>query len=161
MFRDFTKYEIYEDGSIWSYVRNNWLRSSLSSNGYARIKLSDNNGKQRRFLLHRVVYEAVTGQPIPEGLQVNHIDEDKTNNQFNNLNLMTPKENSNWGTRNERLSKVQSKQVEQYDLEGNLIKVWPSLSEINRQLGYSCGNICDCCKGKFDSRYGFKWKYAS
>lgn len=62
-----------------------------------------------------------------------------------------------------------SKAVIQYDLDGNFIKEWVSLKEIERQLNYKTGNISACCRGyqirengkikKRVSSYGFKWKY--
>ena len=119
MFRDFKKYEIFEDGSIWSYKSNKFIKPYLHSDGYLNIKLSDNDGNLKTYLHHRVVYESVTGQPIPEGMDVNHINEDKSDNSFENLNLMTRKENINFGTHNERVRKAntnnpkKSKQVAQ------------------------------------------------
>lgn len=72
--------------------------------GYYDIKLAKNKvGK--RFSIHRLVYMTFKG-PIPEGLQVNHINEIKSDNRPENLNLLTPKENTNWGTRNERASEA-------------------------------------------------------
>lgn len=52
--------------------------------------------------VHVWVYMTFHDCDIPEGLEVNHIDEDKHNNRLDNLNLMTPKENTNWGTGIER-----------------------------------------------------------
>lgn len=157
MFRDFNKYEVFEDGRIWSYMHNKWLKPNLRHDGYLRVKLSDNDGKIKNYYLHRIIYEAVTGQPIPEDLQVNHINEDKTDNRFENLNLMTPKQNMNHGTRNERISK----KVEQYDKDGNLINIWTSSKEIERELGYAKQNISSCCHGRYKQAYGFIWKFAS
>lgn len=102
MFRDFNKYEIYEDGRIWSYKTKRWLKPKKEPKGYYRVRLSDNENVKKDYYLHRIVYESVTGQPIPEGMQVNHINEDKTDNRFENLNLMTCKENINWGSGIER-----------------------------------------------------------
>ena len=161
MFRDFKKYEIFPDGRIWSYVRNKWLKPALDTKGYYHINLSDNDNNVKNYYLHRIIYEAVTGQPIPEDLQVNHINEVKTDNRFENLNLMTCKENVNWGTHNERVAKALSKSVEQYDLEGNLIQVWSSVSEVQRQLGFDIGHIADCCRGERKTHKGFIWKFAS
>lgn len=107
MFRDFTKYEIYEDGRVWSYKRNKFLKPHLDKDGYYQIRLTDNEGKMKTYYLHRVVYEAVNSEPIQEGMQINHIDENKANNHISNLNLMSPKENCNWGTRNERIGNAQ------------------------------------------------------
>ena len=161
MFRDYTKYEIFPDGRIWSYARNKFIKPYLHPNGYLQIILRDNDNNVKNYKVHRVVYEAVSGQPIPDGLEVNHLNEDKTNNRFENLNLMTRKENMNWGTRTERARKAQSKKVEQYDKDGNLIQVWPSLMEVQRQLGYFQSGISMCCKNKCKTYKGFIWKFAS
>ena len=40
------------------------------------------------------------------------------------------------------------------------IKSWNSGTEIKRTLGYSNGNICNCCRGKQKTAYGYKWQYA-
>lgn len=54
-------------------------------------------------LYYRLVYMAHKGA-IPEGMQINHKDENKTNNCIDNLELMTNKENCSYGTRNARIS---------------------------------------------------------
>ena len=167
MFRDFTKYEIFDDGRVWSYKSNKWMKPQLRPDGYLSIKLSDDNNNIKAYFLHRIVYEACSQAPIPEGMDVNHINEDKSDNSFENLNLMTRKENNNFGTHNERVRKAntnnpkKSKQVAQYDKDGNLIQVWISVNEVRRQLGYSMGNISSCCNGKRKTYNGFMWKYVT
>ena len=52
------------------------------------------NSKVKKYFVHRLVWIAFNGT-IPEGLQVNHINEVKTDNRLSNLNLMTAKENTN------------------------------------------------------------------
>lgn len=154
-FRDYTNYEIFEDGRIWSYTTNKWLKPRLHESGYFNIGLS--NGKTTMFRLNRVVYETFNGE-IPEGMYVNHIDEDKTNNHISNLNLLTPKENSNWGTAPQRMSEIakstnrkppsQSQAVAQYDNCGRLVNVYKSISEASRQLNIRINRIIDCCRGR-------------
>lgn len=68
--------------------------------------------------------------------------------------------NSNYGTNAERIAKNESKPINQYDLQGNFIKSWNSGTEIKRTLGYSNSNICNCCRGKQKTAYGYKWQYA-
>ena len=109
---------------------------------------------KKNYRVHRLVWEAFNGQ-IPEGLQVNHINEVKTDNRLSNLNLMTAKENCNWGTRNEKISKP----VLQFTLDNILVKEFLSTIQIERELGFSCGNIVNCCNGRYKTAYGYIWRY--
>ena len=167
MYKDFNKYEVFDDGRIWSYKRNKFLKPKIDD-GYQRVHLSDNEGKRKWYLVHRVVYEAVTGSPIPDGLQVNHINEIKTDNRFENLNLMTPKENINWGTRNERARKSntnnpkRSKSVGAFK-DGNLVLLFTSTKEAERN-GFNQGAVSACCNNCFNREgnnvyKGFEWRY--
>ena len=166
-FRDYSKYEIYEDGRIWSYRKNKFLKPSITTNGYQQVHLSDNECKRKLYLLHRVIYESVSGKPIPLGMQVNHINEDKTDNRFSNLNLMTPKENTNWGSGIERCHKAQtngkrSKAVGAFK-NGELIMTFPSTREAGRQC-FNQGNVAACCRNCFkrpgNNVYkGYEWRY--
>lgn len=44
-------------------------------------------------LAHRVIWELVNG-PIPEGMEIDHIDRCRSNNKVDNLRLVTSSENS-------------------------------------------------------------------
>lgn len=132
--------------------------------GYLKTHLWK-NGKAKWHLVHRLVYETFVGK-ILEGMQVNHIDEDKTNNVLSNLNLMTPKENSNWGTRNKRLGETfktngkRSKKVDQIDkVTGEVLASFQSTKEVERVLGYSHSNIGKCCNCEYKQAYNYVWKY--
>lgn len=165
MFKDFTKYEIYEDGRIWSYSRKKFLKPTTTENGYQQVMLSDNEGKRKWYKVHRVVWEAVTGEPIPEGMQINHRSEVKTSNMISNLELMTPKQNSNYGSRNQRLKKAltnnpkKSKQVGAFQ-NGQLIMTFPSAMEAGRN-GFDQGAVSACCRGvkNYKTHKGYTWKY--
>ena len=53
-----------------------------------------------------------------------------------------------------------SKKVAQYDKQTNeLIKVWDSIMDVERELGIDHSSISRCCKGKQKSAGGFIWKY--
>lgn len=163
MFKDFTKYEVYSDGSIWSYKTKRFLKPKINKYGYKEVSLSDNECKIKTYRLNRVVWESVTGEPIPKGMQVNHINEDKTDNRFENLNLMTPKENINFGSRNAKVAKANtnnpklSKQVGAFK-DCELVMTFQSLGEAQRQGFYTSG-IYACCIGKMKTYKGFEWKY--
>lgn len=154
------EYEISNLGRVRNKKTKKILKTWLNHNGYLRVELSK-NGKHKFYFVHRLVYEAFIGE-IPEGMQVNHKDENKQNNILSNIDtLMSPKQNLNYGTRNERSSKNRSKSVIQKSLDGKVIKVWSSLHEIQRVLGYSKGNISNCCVGRnyCNTAYGYLWQY--
>ena len=53
-----------------------------------------------------------------------------------------------------------SKKVCQYDIDGNLIKVWDYINLAVEQLGLPSKNgIISCCRGRQKTAYGFKWSY--
>lgn len=122
------------------------------------------SGGKKGYLVHRLVWEAFNG-PIPEGMEVNHINEIKTDNRLENLNLMTKKENVNWGggvsrsAHTRRRIDKRRKQVSQYTMDGNLLEVYDSVREAQRKTGYSEANISACCRGLYKQAYGFIWKY--
>ena len=133
------------------------LKPLINSIGYYQVGLYKNS-KVRFCLVHRFVWEACNGQ-IPEGYEVNHINEIKSDNRLSNLNLMTHKENTNWGTRNERMTKKLSKVVLQFTLDNILVKEYPSANQVERELGFAQPNISACCNGKYKTAYGYIWKY--
>lgn len=57
------------------------------------------------------------------------------------------------------MSRAQSKEVEQYDLQGNLLNIFYGTKEAERSTGINQGNISKCCTGRYKSAGGFKWKY--
>ena len=156
-FRDYNKYDVYPDGRIWSYRKNKFLKPSTLPSGYQQVCLTDNEGNRKMYYLHRVVYEAVSGEPIPSNMQINHRSEVKTSNMISNLELVSPKENSNYGTGISRRAKQISKQVGAYK-DGNLVMTFPSTMEAQRQ-GFNFGNVAACCRGKRKTHKGFEWKY--
>lgn len=120
-------------------------------NGYLYVRLYD--GPKR---IHRLVAEVFIPNPDNKP-QVNHKDEDKTNNCVENLEWMTHRENCNYGTRNERAGKAHNKPVAQYTRDGEFVKIWPSQSKAGHNLDLS--NIDKVLRGKHKTCGGFVWKY--
>jgi hypothetical protein len=54
---------------------------------------------------------------------------------------------------------AKSKKIVQLDLNGNILKIWDSGKQIQRETGLSQGNISRCCNGEYKQSYGFKWEY--
>ena len=126
--------------------------------GYLRVALCKGSGKGKLFFVHRLVCEAFHENTENKPC-VNHIDENKINNVASNLEWCTYKENLNHGTRNAKAAKALGKAVGQYTRDGKLIKVWQSVSEVQRQLGFTKQSISQAARGKQKTAYGYIWKY--
>ena len=53
-----------------------------------------------------------------------------------------------------------AKRVAQYDKQGNLIKIWDCIAQIEEELGIAHTHISNCCRGKGKSAGGYIWKYS-
>lgn len=157
---DTNEYGYDADKGIWSKAKEKFLEGTINSNGYVQVGLRCVDGKNRTFYYHRALWFLAYGS-IPEGYQINHIREfEKTDNRLCNLELVTPKENINYGTRNERCAvklrgvprpymiernkRLRSKPVVAVDKDGNVIYEFLSAKEAERQ-GFRQSAVSACC----------------
>ena len=138
-------------------VKERFLKPRIDRDGYLRLNLCA-GGKPRVFFVHRLVCEAFHDNPENK-LDVNHINENKTDNRACNLEWSTRRENCNHGSRNERVAKALGKPIAQYTLDGELVKIWPSATEAQRQAGFGQSCIWGVANGRYKQAYGFRWKY--
>lgn len=163
--------------SLGRTVKERILKPSTNEGGYKQVKLC-NGGKEKTFKVHRLV--AMAFIPNSNSLpQVNHMDENPSNNHVDNLEWCTAKYNNNYGTRKEKASKAMSgdnnpkpmlgklgkehpnaKQVIQLTLDNQVVKFWDSAMDVERELSFYHGNISACCKGRLKHAYKYKWAYA-
>lgn len=131
--------------------------------GYRHLTLYNSNthiGKQ--FLVHRLVALAFIENPDPSVyVEVNHIDEDKTNNRVENLEWCTHAENSQHGSRPLRC-KVNninhpSKSKRVLCIENNI--VYPSAHEAGRCLNLHYSKISAVCRGDAQHTHGMHFRY--
>ena len=159
-----SKTHVRVNGKNKNYIcvsKGKLLRPGKDSSGYMIVVLSK-NGKTKSYRVHRLVANAFIYNDNNYRC-VNHKDENKTNNRVNNLEWCTHKYNNNYGTKPKKISKANSKSVNQYDKEGNFIKKWYSMTEAGRYLKKERAdvNISKCCKYKVKSAYGYIWRYSN
>ena len=160
-----------------------------SNKGYLTINLSKNNNV-KWFFVHRIeaiafdlpIPEHLKNIPI-EKLEINHKDENPQNNNLDNLEWTDSKGNKDWGDYKKRLSESMKKykkteehirKIAEANVNGKLSKIvlqidkdtneviaeFPSIHQVERDLGISQSNISMCCNGKRNIAGGYKWKYA-
>ena len=117
------------------------MKTSLDKDGYEHLVLRK-NGKQRHFRVNRLVAEAFLENPNNYP-QVNHKDEDRTNNNVNNLEWCSAKYNVNYGSRTEKASKKV--------ICVTTGKIFKSIAEASKYYNLRGNHISACCKGKLKS----------
>ena len=174
-------YKVSNLGRILSLNYRNTGKAELmnpsdNGDGYFFVNLWKNK-KRKLCYVHRLVAE--TFLPNPEnkpcinhkiegekGKKINMVifnTDGSVNKEKTTIEWVTPKENNNYGTHNEKMRKTLtngklSKKVLQLSLSGELIREWPSTQECERN-GFSSGIISECCNGKRKTAYGFRWEY--
>ena len=100
---DFIGYQVSNFGRIRSLKTYKILKQYNHRNGYMFVSLS-HHGKHFNLYIHRLVAEAFI--PNPDNLpEVNHKDENPSNNNVNNLEWCNRKYNANYGTAIQRMLK--------------------------------------------------------
>lgn len=174
-------YKVSNLGRILSLNYNGTGKAKLmnpgtDTNGYFYVGLWK-NGKRKCCSVHRLV--AFTFLDNPEGKpHINHKIEGDVGKKINmvffnedgtidkkrtTIEWVTPKENNDYGTRKERVSKAmtngkRSKPVLQLSLSGELIREWPSTHECGRN-GFNQGEVAKCCRGEAPHHKGFRFEY--
>lgn len=135
-------YQVSNLGRIKSMKTGRILKNIRNIEGYLTINLfKDGEGTNLR--VHRLVAQAFI--PNPENKpEVNHIDENKTNNRVDNLEWVTRGENNTHGTITERTCK----KTRAIDIFNGEYVDYPSQIECSRQLKIPQSSVNACVNGK-------------
>lgn len=148
-------------------IKGTIRKTTLTNGGYEKVVLY--KGKKRKTtLVHRLVAMAFLDNPNNYP-QVNHKDENKVNNTVfvngdgsinlnkSNLEWCTNEYNHNYGTAVQRIAEKNYKKVHQYTLDGELVKVWESVSKAHKELNLR--HIDAVARGERNKCGGYIWKY--
>lgn len=152
--KEFPNYKVSNYGRVFSKYKNGLLKQFNDAYGYFQVNLNRHSKK-----VHRLVAEAFI--PNPNHLsEINHKDENKHNNKVSNLEWCTSKYNMNYGNVLKRSVLSQRNhntwKIYQYDLQGNLVKIWNSAREADRS-GFNRRSIYRCCNGQTKTFKGYQW----
>ena len=160
-------YQISNMGRVKSFkndkVNGKIMKPYKTTKGYLQIDLSL-DGRKRKNRLHLAIHRLVAKAfiPNPDNLpQVNHKDEDKTNNCVTNLEWCTNEYNSNYGTGKERSAEKHRTSIYSIDSNGNIeyfSGVRVAEREMRERYGKK-GNISNVLNGKQKTSLGRQWFY--
>ena len=168
---DLSHYLINRKGEVYSTHTNKPMTPVVDRSGYLTYVLTSDEGKKVKWFAHIGVAKEFIPNPDPEHkTYVNHIDENKRNPAIDNLEWVTPIENANHGSRNDRIKRHNHKPVNEYDLDGQYIRTWASTRSIVEFFAdffgktlkdmQSCENsIHGCLKGRSKTSMNRIWRY--
>ena len=157
----YENYEVSDDGKIRSLNYRHTSKTQIlqliaTEDDYLFCNIYD-NGQRKVILVNRAVAftypDKIPNDNPQEKTQVNHINENRQDNRVENLEWTTPKENSNHGTRNEKIRrKVRC-------VETGI--VYSGLRQAERETGIDHSQIAKNCRGKTKSCKGLHFEYVS
>lgn len=130
------------------------LKQGSQKTGYLFVNLSK-NGKYTIKRVHRLVMENFCPVENMENLQVNHLDEDRTNNRLDNLQWCTCQENLNYKNRAKKYGMSRGKKV--LCVETGID--YYCTREAERQTGIAHTHISDAARNNKHTAGGYHWKY--
>lgn len=146
-------YHVSNLGRVKRVATNRVLQPYRNNVGYLLVYVCK-NGKRKTHRIHRLVAQAFI--PNPENKpEVNHLDENKSNNMVSNLEWSTRKENCNYGTRNERLSIP----IIATNLKTGESREFYGSNECARQLALNNAHITSVLKGRLKQTGGYTFQY--
>lgn len=146
--------QMYANGGYKKRVKI--LKPCNNGNGYYVVYLMKNKKRSVNYI-HRLVAQAFL-KNFNNYKCINHKDENKSNNNVDNLEWCSYKYNNNYGNHNLKISKTRlKKQVIQYDMNMNIIKIWDGINTAMKET--KSRHIVECCKGKIKSSGGYIWRY--
>lgn len=158
--KEHADYEISNLGRVKTKKTGRIRKTTISNKGYEQIIVYINK-KAKTYYVHRLVANNFIDNPS-NLREINHINENKLDNKAINLEWCDGKYNLHYGNRVQRILKTKEptfKKIKQKDLQGNTIKIWKNIIEIQKETNFNKQSIYKCCKGKHKSANGYIWEY--
>ncbi|MNQ03993.1 hypothetical protein D3C85_166990 [compost metagenome] len=140
------EYEIDEHGNVTKRRGKGSLKPFPDKDGYLKLAFTIGD-KTVNKVVHRLVYETFVG-PIPPGHTIDHIDSNKTNNHYSNLQVLTFEDNAIKGN---------AKHWTLLSPAGEVVKVY-NLRQFCRDMGLHPSHLYEVLheKPKYKSHKGWR-----
>lgn len=150
-----------KDGKKY-HIKGRVLKQQLDRYGYLTVHIRENGNSFYR-KVHRIV--ATSHLPNPNNLpEVNHKDNDRTNNRLDNLEWCTTQYNTvyreKYGKSAKEATRVLRKPVIAVNLETSEVFWFESQIKAGRQLGIDDSNVNAVVKGRYSKTHGYWFCYA-
>lgn len=148
-------YQVSNYGRVKNVQRGRIRKPAEDKDGYYQIKLSK-NGAFTTQKVHRLVGLAFikNNKNLP---LINHKDENKKNNYYENLEWCDKQYNNTYGS---RAKPKNGKKVAQF-IPGSdkLIGIYESISSASHKCKLCASDISHCCLGDVKTAGGYHWRY--
>lgn len=135
-----------------------FLKEHINSGGYFNVALYSKYSVKKYLLIHRLVAQAFIPNPN-DYPQVNHIDENKINNNVDNLEWCTSEYNLGFKNRRKKASKSTKKPI--ISISPNGIFRWEtSATDFSKRTGIDIRNVNAVLKRKRKHTHGYCFMYA-
>lgn len=152
-----TIYSVSTEGQVRNDKRGTLLNQQVEYE-YKVVSLSIGKGQMKRKRVHRLVAEAFIPNPHNKPY-VNHKDGVRYNNIVENLEWVTPSENTKHAVDYGLIGQQKKRAVRQYNLEGKWLLSFESATGAAEQTGACQSKITECCKGNRRTAGGYQWRY--
>lgn len=137
------------------------LKNQKHSGGYMKVSLCADNKITNKFV-HRLVGEAFL-EKIESQDQINHKNEDKTDNNTGNLEWCDGFYNNNYGTKTERQKdseylKGKMKAVRGVNIKTGETLIFESVKSTETK-GFKRRGVRNCLNGENKQHHGYRWEY--
>lgn len=151
-----TNYSVNEEGKVKNDITDKELSPRVQQ-GYKHVTIYINK-KPKSCRVHRLVATAFIPN-IENKPYVNHLNGIRSDNRMENLEWVTPSENTQHAVDTGLFKPTREKQVVQYSLNGDKIAIYRSISEAARKTNSSVEKIVNCCQFTRKTHNEYQWRY--
>ena len=158
-------YDLYasdENGNVINIIKKVPNKGDKKYNGYMCCSIRKYGGEQKRYQVHRFVWECFNGI-IPEGKVIDPINNDKEDNRLCSLQLITQQQNCKKLAKHRDCTFTANncknrKCVKAINKNTNEVLYFNSLYSVNQNLGINAGIVKMVCEGLNNCKSGISKK---